>query len=87
VITHRVQIWEQADGKTVLSRAAKPHINRLPCLVKTYTLAGGGKLADVAVFPMNRPPIALISQDAPNWAEPAIAQFFDGSGKLKGGAK
>lgn len=79
--THRVKIWEQVDGATVMTAQASELITRRPCLVKTYDLAGtDGKKAAISVFPMELPPLVLIEPQSPPWAEGAIARLFNADG-------
>jgi hypothetical protein len=78
MITHRIKIWESDGNDTFLSREAK-HLVKVPCALKTWELEGGdGKKASVAIFPMNKPPVALIEPDSADWAEEAVRKIQKG---------
>lgn len=82
--THRVKIWEQRNGVTIITEDAKQHIKRLGCLVRTYALQGDdGRHANIAVFPMDVPPVVLISPESAPWAEGAVERLFDNDGNVK----
>jgi hypothetical protein len=75
MITHRIRIWQNDGRDTFLNPEAK-HLIRLPCNVKTYELLGeDGKKANIAIFPMNKPPVALIEPDSAQWAEEVVEKI------------